>query len=150
MNKAGIVDAVHAKISGTKKTAEDAVDAVFETITNALAKGEEVAISGFGNFLVKRRTARVGVNPRTGQKIQINESIPDDARASYKILGIKKTGETDTVRTLTLTNGTADLSDIDANTYPQIMLSGNINASSDKQSPTINKVSVDFTGTTNV
>ncbi|KKT77355.1 MAG: hypothetical protein UW74_C0043G0004 [Candidatus Giovannonibacteria bacterium GW2011_GWC2_44_8] len=38
MNKAGIVDAVHAKISGTKKTAEDAVDAVFETITNALAK----------------------------------------------------------------------------------------------------------------
>ncbi len=74
MNKAGIVDAVHAKISGTKKTAEDAVDTVFETITNTLAKGEEVAISGFGNFLVKQRTARVGVNPRTGQKIQISET----------------------------------------------------------------------------
>ena len=57
------------------------MDAVFETITNALAKGEEVAISGFGNFLVKRRTARVGVNPRTGQKIQINETKTPKFRA---------------------------------------------------------------------
>lgn len=81
MNKAGIVDAVHAKISGTKKTAEDAVDTVFETITNALAKGEEVAISGFGNFLVKERTARAGVNPRTGQKIQIAETMTPKFRA---------------------------------------------------------------------
>jgi DNA-binding protein HU-beta len=81
MNKAGIVDAVHAKIGGTKKTAEDAVDVVFDTITNTLAKNEEVAISGFGNFLVKRRTARTGVNPRTGQKIQIAETVTPKFRA---------------------------------------------------------------------
>ena len=81
MNKAGIVDAVHAKIGGTKKTSEDAVDAVFDTITNTLAKGEEVAISSFGNFIVKRRTARAGVNPRTGQKIQIPETVTPKFRA---------------------------------------------------------------------
>ena len=81
MNKAGIADAVHAKIGGTKKIAEDAVDAVFDTITETLSKGEEVAISGFGNFLVKRRTARAGVNPRTGQKIQIGETKTPKFRA---------------------------------------------------------------------
>ena len=81
MNKAGIADAVHAKIGGTKKTAEDAVDAVFDTITETLSKGEEVAISGFGNFIVKRRTARAGVNPRTGQKIQIGETKTPKFRA---------------------------------------------------------------------
>jgi DNA-binding protein HU-beta len=71
MNKAGLVEAVYAKIGGSKKTAEDAVDAVFETIMAVLGKGEEVAISGFGTFLVKDRGVRAGVNPRTGQKIQI-------------------------------------------------------------------------------
>lgn len=81
MNKAGIADVVHAKIGGTKKTAEDSVDAVFDAITETLSKGEEVAISGFGNFIVKRRTARAGVNPRTGQKIQISETKTPKFRA---------------------------------------------------------------------
>ena len=67
----GIVDEVHAKIGGTKKSAEDAVDMVFDIITKGLSQGEEVAISGFGSFFVKKRSARMGVNPRTGQKIQI-------------------------------------------------------------------------------
>ena len=71
MNKMGIVDAVCAKLGGTKKSAEDAVDIVFDTITKGLSQGEEIAISGFGSFFVKKRSARMGVNPRTGQKIQI-------------------------------------------------------------------------------
>ena len=71
MHKMGIVDMVHAKLGGTKKSAEDAVDTVFDTITKGLSQGEEVAISGLGSFFVKKRSARMGVNPRTGQKIQI-------------------------------------------------------------------------------
>lgn len=71
MNKIGVVEAVNAKMGGTKKSAEDAVDAVFDTITQALAKGDEVSISGFGVFVVKQRNARMGVNPRTGAKIQV-------------------------------------------------------------------------------
>ncbi len=81
MNKMGLVDAVCEKIGGTKKTAEDAVDTVFETITATLAKGDEVAVSGFGSFLVKRRAARMGVNPRTGEKIQIGATVTPKFRA---------------------------------------------------------------------
>ena len=77
----GLVDAVHAKLGGTKKTAEDVVDMVFDNIMNTLAKGEEVAISGFGAFVVKKRGARMGVNPRTGQKIRIAETVTPKFRA---------------------------------------------------------------------
>ncbi|MBI2056479.1 MAG: HU family DNA-binding protein [Candidatus Sungbacteria bacterium] len=71
MNKTGIIDAVYEKIGGTKKIAEDAVETVFDSITAALAKGDEAAISGFGTFVVKKRAARMGVNPRTGEKIHV-------------------------------------------------------------------------------
>jgi len=67
----GLVDAVYEKIGGTKKAAEDAVDMVFDSITASLSKGEEVAVSGFGSFVVKKRAARMGVNPRSGEKIHI-------------------------------------------------------------------------------
>lgn len=85
MNKVGLVDAVHAKISGTKKTAEDAVDTVFDTIMQTLGKGEEVAVSGFGTFLAKKRAARMGVNPRTGQKIQVAETVTPKFRAGKSL-----------------------------------------------------------------
>lgn len=81
MNKMGIVDAVYEKIGGTKKAAEDAVDTVFDTITASLSKGEEVAVSGFGSFVVKKRAARMGVNPRSGEKIQIGETTTPKFKA---------------------------------------------------------------------
>lgn len=81
MNKMGLVDAVQAKIGTTKKAAEDAVDTVFDTIMNTLAKGEEVAVSGFGSFVVKKRAARMGVNPRTGEKLQIAATVTPKFRA---------------------------------------------------------------------
>lgn len=81
MNKMGLVDAVHEKIEGTKKSAEDAVDTVFDMITSALAKGDEVTIAGFGSFIAKHRAARMGVNPRTGQKIQIAATITPKFKA---------------------------------------------------------------------
>lgn len=81
MNKMGLVDAVHAKLGGTKKSAEDGVDTVFDTIMKALAGGNEVAISGFGTFVVKKRASRTGVNPRTGQKIQIAATVTPKFRA---------------------------------------------------------------------
>ena len=71
MNKMALVDVVHEKLGGTKQSAMDAVDMVFDTIMSTLAKGDEVAISGFGSFVVKTRGARSGVNPRTGARIEI-------------------------------------------------------------------------------
>jgi len=81
MTKAGLVDIVHAKLGGSKKNSEDVVDAVFDTIMQTLARGEEVAISGFGSFIVKKRSARMGVNPRTKERIQMPETVTPKFRA---------------------------------------------------------------------
>jgi len=100
-----------------------------------------VRLSDSGSF----KTNPIGL-AGSWKVINVEENIPSDASTSYKILGIRETGEEDTIRTLLLTNGTADLSDIDANVYPQIIIVGDLNSSSDKQSPTIKKVAVDFDG----
>jgi len=71
MNKQSIVEAVHAKLGGTKVQAESAVDTVLETIIASLKKGEEVSISGLGIFSVKMRAARTARNPRTGATVQV-------------------------------------------------------------------------------
>jgi len=65
-----------------KKHATAAVDAVFDAITKTMSKGEEVAIPGFGVFRVSKRAAREGINPRTGEKIQIAAKIAPKFRAA--------------------------------------------------------------------
>jgi DNA-binding protein HU-beta len=72
MNKAGIVDAVHAVLGGTKVQAEQAVEAMLNGIINSLKKGEEVSIAGLGIFSVKHRAARDARNPRTGETIKVS------------------------------------------------------------------------------
>ena len=54
-----------------KKNAVAAVDAIFDAITKAMAKGDEVAIAGFGVFKTAKRAARMGVNPKTGEKFKL-------------------------------------------------------------------------------
>ena len=71
MNKGEMVSAVVEKTGATKKDAEKIINAVFESITEALAKGDKVALMGFGNFEVRERAAREGQNPQTGEKIKI-------------------------------------------------------------------------------
>jgi DNA-binding protein HU-beta len=56
---------------GSKKAAGDAVDAVLDTITDALRSGDDVNFTGFGKFHVAERGPRQGVNPRTGERITI-------------------------------------------------------------------------------
>ena len=72
MKKAELVEEVQSAAGlETKRDAEAAVDAVFDVITKAMSRGEEVALTGFGTFKVSKRSARQGINPRTGEKIQI-------------------------------------------------------------------------------
>lgn len=71
MNKASIVEAVHAKLGGTKVQAEEVVDVMIDTIVNALKAGNEVSIAGLGIFATKTRAARQARNPRTGEAIQV-------------------------------------------------------------------------------
>lgn len=54
---------------------ERIVSTIFDEITGALAKGERVELRGFGAFSVKRRPARVGRNPRTGESVQVDEKF---------------------------------------------------------------------------
>lgn len=82
MKKDGLVEAVMTNAGiETKKQAVLAVETVFETIMKTLSKGEEVAITGFGTFRTAKRAARMGVNPKTGAKIQIAASTKPKFRA---------------------------------------------------------------------
>jgi DNA-binding protein HU-beta len=71
MNKVAIVEAVHAKLGGTKVQAEEVVDTVIDSIVSSLKKGGEVSIAGLGIFSTKTRAARQARNPRTGESIQV-------------------------------------------------------------------------------
>jgi DNA-binding protein HU-beta len=74
VNKNDLVDAIASSGNMTKADATQAVDTVIDAITNALKKGDEVRIAGFGTFVVSQRAASEGRNPRTGEKIQIPAS----------------------------------------------------------------------------
>ncbi len=72
--KSDLVESV-ANITGVSKVEADrAVTAVFTTITDNLAKGEDVRLSGFGKFIVGKRAARKGRNPQTGEAMRIGAS----------------------------------------------------------------------------
>ena len=90
MNKAQLVDAVHEMhtqkgMETSKKHAEEIVDFVFDTITKVLKKGDEVAISGFGVFAIKRSAARTARNPRTGEVVQVAAANKPKFRAAPAI-----------------------------------------------------------------
>lgn len=71
MNKGELVISVASRSGMTRKQAEQAVTAVFDSITDALAAGDRVALAGFGSFEVRERAARIGRNPQTGEEIRI-------------------------------------------------------------------------------
>jgi DNA-binding protein HU-beta len=75
MNKNEFIDRVADLSNMNKAEATRAVDAVFDAITAALRKGDDVRLVGFGTFSAAKRPAREGRNPRTGETIQIPASI---------------------------------------------------------------------------
>jgi DNA-binding protein HU-beta len=75
MNKSEFIDRVADLADMSKTDAATAVDAVFDAITEALKKGDDVRLVGFGSFSAAKRKARDGRNPRTGETIKIPASI---------------------------------------------------------------------------
>lgn len=71
MTKDQIVEAVSAKCNLSKKQTDEVLESVLDNITQALQKGDKVAFTGFGAFVISNRKARQGVNPKTGAKIDI-------------------------------------------------------------------------------
>ena len=86
MTKADLIDALAAKLGGSKADAGRALEAVTEVLQEALARGEEIKLPGFGVFAVTERAASEGRNPRTGEKIAIPASkvVKFKARATLK------------------------------------------------------------------
>jgi DNA-binding protein HU-beta len=87
VNKGQLVEALEGRLGG-KKAAADALDAIIDTITRAVARGEKVGITGFGTFEKAARAARTGRNPRTGQAVRIRKtSVPRfKAGTAFKIV----------------------------------------------------------------
>lgn len=74
MNKTELTEAIASEADLSKASAGRVLDAVIEAISGALSKGDQVAIAGFGTFLVRERGARTGRNPRTGEPMEIKAS----------------------------------------------------------------------------
>ncbi len=74
MNKTELINSVAEAAGLSKKDATKSVETVFETIQDALSKGEKVQLIGFGNFEVRERAARKGRNPQSGEEIEIAAS----------------------------------------------------------------------------
>ncbi len=71
VNKSELVEAIAGSADISKAAAGRALDAITDSIAKALKEGDQVALVGFGTFLVKERAARTGRNPQTGEPIQI-------------------------------------------------------------------------------
>ena len=80
MNKAELIALIAEKVDLTKKSTEEVIDTLFDTISETLATGEKVVISGFGTFEIRTRVARTGLDPRTGERI----SIPQQKTPAFK------------------------------------------------------------------
>ncbi len=74
MNKSELVEAVAKAAKSSKAEAQAHVDAVIDTISKSLKKGEKVSITGFGTFEVRKRAARTARNPQTGETIKVKAS----------------------------------------------------------------------------
>lgn len=74
MNKMDVVDAVASRAGLSKADASRALDAFIDGVSDALARGEKVTVTGFGTFEVRQRAARMGRNPQTGAPLHIPAS----------------------------------------------------------------------------
>jgi len=85
LTKAELSETLFDHIGLNKREAKDLVDTFFEVIRDALARGESVKLSGFGNFQVRSKPPRPGRNPRTGQAVPIAARRVVTFHASQKL-----------------------------------------------------------------
>jgi DNA-binding protein HU-beta len=85
MNKGDLVNAVAEQANMSRGDAGKALDAAIGVITEALKRGEEVKIVGFGSFVVTNRAAGEARNPRTGEKVQVPASKSPKFRAGAQL-----------------------------------------------------------------
>jgi DNA-binding protein HU-beta len=93
VTKQEFVDAVADRAGMSKRDAGDAVDAMLDTVTDTLKRGDSVTFTGFGKFSTSARAARMGVNPRTGERVQIQATtVPKFTAGSALKTAVKQGG----------------------------------------------------------
>ena len=85
LTKAQLADMLFEQIGLNKREAKDMVDAFFDLIVDSLVTGQDVKISGFGNFQIRTKAARPGRNPRTGEPVAIEARRVVTFHASPKL-----------------------------------------------------------------
>jgi DNA-binding protein HU-beta len=81
MNKTELVNAIAEEANVKKTEAENVLNAIINCVGKTLGKGDKITLVGFGTFETKKRSAREGRNPKTGETIQIKESIVPSFKA---------------------------------------------------------------------
>jgi DNA-binding protein HU-beta len=87
VNKAELIDSIAGRL-GDKRTASEAVEAVIDTITRTVARGEKVAITGFGIFEKVERAARMARNPATGARVKVKKTSVPKFRAGTQLKAV--------------------------------------------------------------
>ena len=85
LTKAQLADMLYQQIGLNKRESKDMIEAFFDLITQSLVEGNDVKISGFGNFQIRTKSARPGRNPRTGEVIPITARRVVTFHASHKL-----------------------------------------------------------------
>lgn len=85
LTKAHLADLLFEQIGLNKRESKDMVDAFFDLLVHNLVAGQDVRISGFGNFQIRTKAARPGRNPRTGELIPIDARRVTTFHASHKL-----------------------------------------------------------------
>ncbi|HWP19602.1 MAG TPA: integration host factor subunit alpha [Burkholderiaceae bacterium] len=88
LTKAELADLLFERLGLNKRESKDMVEAFFDIIHESLVRGEEVKLSGFGNFQIRRKAPRPGRNPRTGETIPIKARNVVTFHASHKLKGV--------------------------------------------------------------
>lgn len=88
LTKAELAELLFEKVGLNKREAKDMVETFFDEIRNALERGEEVKLSGFGNFQLRDKPQRPGRNPKTGEEIPITARRVVTFHASQKLKGM--------------------------------------------------------------
>jgi integration host factor subunit beta len=85
MTKADLIELVSKKADLPKKPAEIIVNTIFQSVSEALERGEKVELRGFGSFRMKIREARTARNPKTGEKVQVDKKKVPTFRAGKEL-----------------------------------------------------------------
>ena len=95
LTKADLAELLFDRLGLNKRESKEMVESFFDIVHDALAQGQDVKLSGFGNFHIRRKASRPGRNPRTGEAIPIKARHVVTFHASHKLKSIVQ-GETPT------------------------------------------------------